>query len=59
MLIFSSSLLIPCSLLRAGKSSKLKYIIVSSAYIRNYSLLLDFTMSFINTLKNKGPKIDP
>ena len=59
MLSFSIFLLISCSLLRARKSYKLKYIVVSSAYIRNDSLLLDFTMPFINTLKNKGPKIDP
>ena len=59
MLSFSNSLLISCSLLRAGKSSKFKYIVVSLAYIGNDSLLLDFTMSFINTLKNKGPRIDP
>ena len=32
---------------------------MSSAYIRNESLLLEFTMLFIKMLKNNGPKIDP
>ena len=59
MLSFSNFLLFSCSILIAGKFSMIKYIVVSSAYMRNTSLLVNFTMSFVNTLKNKGPRIDP
>ena len=41
------------------KFSKLKYIVVSSAYIKNVSLLLIFIKSFIRILKKNDPKIDP
>ena len=34
-------------------------MIVSSAYIKNLSLLLIFIKSFIWILKKSGPKIDP
>ena len=39
--------------------SKLKYIVVSSAYIKNLYLLLELTKSLILILKNNGPKIEP
>ena len=59
LLTFSSSSLINTSLSSSGKSSKLKYIEVSSAYVKNLNLLLDLTKSLIITLKNNGPKMDP
>ena len=59
LLTFSSSSLINTSLSSRGKSSKLKYIVVSSAYFKNLNLLLDLTKSLIIILKNNGPKMDP
>ena len=38
--------------------SKLKYIVVSSAYIKNLYLLFELTKSLIIILKNNGPKIE-
>ena len=58
-LTFSSPLLINISLFSIGKSSKLKYIVVSSAYIKNLNLLLELTKSLIVILKNNGPNIEP
>ena len=59
LLTFSSSSLINTSLSSREKSSKLKYIVVSSAYIKNLNLLLDLTKSLIIILKNNGPEMDP
>ena len=59
LLTFSSLLLINTSLFSIGKSSKLKYIMVSSAYIKNLNLLLELTKSLIMILKNNRPKIEP
>ena len=52
--ILFSSLLIKVSLSIAGKSSKLNYIVVSSAYIKYENLVLAFTMSLMYMLKNNG-----
>ena len=54
--IFSNSALISVS---GEKSSKLKYIVVSSAYIINLSLLLTFFKSFTTMLNSKGSRFDP
>ena len=41
------------------KSSKLKYIVVSSTYIQYENLVLVFTMSLMYMLKNNGPNMEP
>ena len=58
MLIFSNSELIYLSLVAGSKSFKLKYIVVSSAYIMNFNLSVTCIKSFMNMLKSNGPKID-
>ena len=55
---FFNSLLIYASLDCKGKSSILKYRVVSSAYIKKLNLLVELTISLIHILKNNGPKID-
>ena len=50
--ILFSSVLIRGSLSIAGKSSKLKYIVVSSAYIKYENLVLVFMMALRYMLKN-------
>ena len=55
----SFSYFLTFSLSSSGKSSKLKYIVVSSAYIENLNLLLELTKSLIIILKYNGPKLDP
>ena len=57
--ILCSSVLIKVSLSIDGKSSKLKYIVVSSAYIKYENLVLVFTMSLMYMLKNNGPNMEP
>ena len=57
--ILFGSVLIKVSLSIAGKSSKLKYILVSSAYIKYENLVLVFTMSLLYILKNNGPHMEP
>ena len=59
MLIFSNSELISLSLVAGSKSSKLKYIVVSSAYIMNFNLSVTCIKSFMTMLKSNGPNIDP
>ena len=57
--ILFSSVLIKVSLSIDGKSYKLKYSVVSSAYIKYENLVLVFTMSLIYMLKNNGPNMEP
>ena len=57
--ILFSSVLIKVSLSIDGTSSKLKYIVVLSAYIKYENLVLVFTMSLIYMLKNNGPNMVP
>ena len=59
MLIFSNSELISLSLVAGSKSFKLKYIVVSSAYIINFNLSVTCIKSFVNMLKSNRPNIDP
>ena len=54
-----SSVLMRVSLSIAGKSSQLKCIVVTSAYIKYENLVLDFTMSLMYMLRNNGPNIEP
>ena len=57
--ILFSSVLIKVSLSIYGNSSKLKYIVVLSAYIKYGNLVLVFTMSLMYMLKNNGPNMEP
>ena len=57
--ILFSSVLIKVSLSIARQSSKLKYIIVSSAYIKYENLVLVFTISLMYMLRNNGPNMEP
>ena len=56
--ILFSSVLIKVSLSLDGKSSKLKYIVVSSANIKYENLVLVCTMSLMYMLKNNSPNMD-
>ena len=46
------------SLVLADKCFRLKYMVASSAYIRNETLALEFSISFIHSLNNKRSGID-
>ena len=53
--ILFSSVLIKVSLSMDGKSYKLKYIVVSSAYIKYAKLVMVFTMSLMYNYANMEP----